>query len=268
MEEFFKNIERRWLLSAIAAKGVEVDVIVVTYNSLWSLFMLVVGGLLRTGVRCRLVFQDAGTDHQNALTLLRDLPLLIDLSNVGSLVEAQGEVAGAVFGKAERHLWFTEATNKALEEVERFEEPAPWVLLLNPDCHPLEPRWLRRWIDLLLEDEKERGRIGASGALHFRSNGLIDHAGAYGPGFHVGVGEEDRGQYDSVRDVEWATGASLLVRREALLEVGGRLPLEGDLGPTVHYGSDRVLCLKIKEAGWRVVCAPVRFRHDRGRSSE
>ena len=62
--------------------------------------------------------------------------------------------------------------------------------------------------------------------------------------------EPDRGQYDDARDVAWATGAALAVRREAFHEVGG-------FDPSFEMHMEEIdLCWRLWRAGWRVRCEP------------
>ena len=56
------------------------------------------------------------------------------------------------------------------------------------------------------------------------------------------------------RDVDWAMGAALLVRRKALDEVGGF-----DEGFFI-YSEETDLCLRLRFAGWRLVTDAVHAR--------
>ncbi len=68
---------------------------------------------------------------------------------------------------------------------------------------------------------------------------------------------------DQVQDVDWLYGAALLVRREALLEVG---PLDEGF---FMYSEELDWCRRFKEAGWRVVYLPsAQVVHYGGRSSD
>ena len=67
---------------------------------------------------------------------------------------------------------------------------------------------------------------------------------------------------DVVQDVDWVVGACMLVRREAILDVG--LLDEGFF----MYSEELDWCRRIKERGWRVVYLPTaRVIHHEGRSS-
>lgn len=66
----------------------------------------------------------------------------------------------------------------------------------------------------------------------------------------IGFGETDRGQYDSIRDVSFATGALMLIRRPVLEKVG-LLPEEYFFGVEEWDYS-----LMVANAGFRVVYVP------------
>lgn len=58
--------------------------------------------------------------------------------------------------------------------------------------------------------------------------------------------EEDRGQYDAVADVDWASGACLMVRSNVYLQVGG-------LDPSFFAHMEEIdLCWRLRLAGYRV----------------
>ena len=63
--------------------------------------------------------------------------------------------------------------------------------------------------------------------------------------------EEDKGQYDDYAEVFWASGAALLLRREALDEVG---VLDERFG--MHM-EEIDLCWRLWRAGWRVAVEPL-----------
>ena len=75
-----------------------------------------------------------------------------------------------------------------------------------------------------------------------------------------GWGARDTGQYDSRRDVEWVPGCALLMRREALADVG---LFDEEF---FAYHEDVDWCTRARARGWRVVFAPdavVRHRGNR-----
>ena len=67
---------------------------------------------------------------------------------------------------------------------------------------------------------------------------------------HIGIRETDRGQYDRERDIDYATGCALLVRREVFEKVG-------DLDPAYRaYFEDVDFCVRAREAGFRIRYVP------------
>ena len=68
---------------------------------------------------------------------------------------------------------------------------------------------------------------------------------------HYGLRQRDRGQHDRVRDVDYVTGAAMLVRRSVLERLGGFDPI---FSPA--YAEDVDLCLRARKAGFRIVYVP------------
>lgn len=67
---------------------------------------------------------------------------------------------------------------------------------------------------------------------------------------HTGIREIDRGQYDRERDIDYATGCAMLVRRD-VFEKAGFL----DPGYQAYF-EDADFCLRAREAGFRIRYAP------------
>ena len=108
----------------------------------------------------------------------------------------------------------------------------------HPDVAALQPKLLQ------VDDRRRFEYAGAAG-------GFIDRVGypfTRGRVFHSL--EEDRGQYDDARDIFWATGAALFLRRSALNEVGV-------LDETFEMHMEEIdLCWRLWRAGWRVRVEP------------
>jgi GT2 family glycosyltransferase len=147
---------------------------------------------------------------------------------------------------------FAVANNVALRRAD-----ASYVLVLNPDTR-LEPGTLDH---LLREMELERS-IGVIGCRLLTADGTLDHAskrsfpspltaakyfalkaiGRTGSGYvRLDVGEED------VADVDALNGAFMLIRSDALREVG---MLDEKYW---MYGEDLDWCARFAKANWRVV---------------
>ncbi|MFH0883300.1 MAG: glycosyltransferase family 2 protein [bacterium] len=135
---------------------------------------------------------------------------------------------------------------------------AEWVWLLNddvrirpgildellavgrsaPDIAAVQPKILSQ------QDEGKFDYAGGAG-------GLIDRYGfPFALGRIGGVLEEDKGQYDTSREIFWASGTACLWRREALEDVGLL-----DEGFFAHM-EEIDLAWRAWNAGWRAMSAP------------
>ncbi len=148
---------------------------------------------------------------------------------------------------------FADGYNKAFERVE-----AEYVVLLNSDVE-VAPGWLSRMTDYMdahpevaacqpkLLSFREKNRFEYAGA----AGGFIDYYGyPFCRGRIFGSVEEDRGQYDEVIPVFWATGAALLIRLQAYREVGG---LDGRF---FAHMEEIDLCWRLRSRGYGIVCLP------------
>ncbi|MCA1553355.1 MAG: glycosyltransferase family 2 protein, partial [Chloroflexi bacterium] len=134
------------------------------------------------------------------------------------------------------------------------------LVFLNNDTEVLSPDWLDEILMWL-----EREEVGVLGAKLLLPNGSIQHAGVVlgldGFAGHVFAGDcEGRGTIfgfaEWYRDYLAVTGACLATRRALFEQVGG---FDESF---LLCGSDVELCLRVREAGYRVVYNPfVRLKH-------
>jgi len=129
---------------------------------------------------------------------------------------------------------------------------ADYVLLLNNDT--LVDPGLVEALARTLSSEAEIGVVGPK--IYYASpDNLIWSAGGEvslwrGLARHLGIRQEDRGQYDRRRDVDYVTGCALMVKREVIEKVGM-------LDPSFPaYFEDTDLCMRARRAGYRVVYEP------------
>ena len=130
------------------------------------------------------------------------------------------------------------------------------LCFLNDDVDVIGPDWLGGD-----GRARARGRVGAVGAKLYYPDGRIQHAGV-GLGLagvaaplHRGLQGDAEGYLGRARlaqDLSCVTAACLLVRRSVFEAVGGF-----DESLAVAF-NDVDLCLRIREAGWRVVWTPLR----------
>lgn len=124
------------------------------------------------------------------------------------------------------------------------------VLLLNPDTE-VYPDMLDPLVDALRSDD-----TGIAGCKVYYPDGrTLQHAGGYvrhnGLSMHYGVNEEDKGQYDEVRDVTYVTGAAIALRKDVFESSGGFDP-----GYFPAYFEETDLCLCMKRQGKKVLYIP------------
>lgn len=129
---------------------------------------------------------------------------------------------------------------------------ARYLWLVNNDA-VVEPATLTELVKIA-EADPRCGIVGCK-VLKYGRNSVLDHAGGrimpwLGRAEHIGMGEEDRGQYDAVRAVHYVTGCSILAKREVFEEVG-LLPEDYFL-----YWEETEWCVRASRRGWKVLYCP------------
>ncbi|MGZ6803943.1 MAG: glycosyltransferase family 2 protein, partial [Nocardioidaceae bacterium] len=137
---------------------------------------------------------------------------------------------------------------------------APWFVTLNSDAWP-EPGALGALVALAAREP----RAAAVAPLVLRPDGALEHSTHPLPSLRVaaaGVSPRAvRGRerelclaggwaHDATREVGWAVGAALLLRREALDALGG---LDESL---FMYAEDLEWCWRARRAGWQIWFEP------------
>jgi len=126
-----------------------------------------------------------------------------------------------------------------------------YIVFLNMDTE-VEPNWLTELVKVMESDQT----IGAaqSKLLLMRARRKIDTCGhmltPFGFTFERGSGEDDNGQYDYVAEIFGSKGASMIVKRSVLNEVG---IFDPDYFTLVE---ETDLCWRIWLRGYRVVFVP------------
>ena len=148
---------------------------------------------------------------------------------------------------------FAGGYNRAIEAVE-----AEYVVLLNSDVEVTEG-----WLPPLVEYMDSHGDVAACQPklLSWHNRDSFEYAGAaggyidrYGYPFCRGrvfdTVEKDCGQYDTVADIHWATGACMMVRRETYLDCGGLDDL------FFAHNEEIDLCWRMRLKGYAIRCIP------------
>lgn len=153
----------------------------------------------------------------------------------------------------DKNYGFADGYNRALAEVD-----AEYCLLLNSDVEVTEG-WLTPMLDYMDAHPEVAACQPKIRSYHRRNE--FEHAGACG-GFMDKYGypfcrgrmmdtvEEDKGQYDSIVPVLWATGAALFIRTADYRESGGL-----DARFFAHM-EEIDLCWRLRSRGRGIVCIP------------
>ena len=157
--------------------------------------------------------------------------------------------------------------------------PAPFVLVLNPDCR-LEPLSGVR----LLEELQQHSRCAIVGPRILNTDGTLQESARGDPNVLTGLfgrttilsrlfrnssvvrrnlaSSSVNGETASSRCVDWVSGACMLARRDVLAGLGGF-----DEGYFLYW-EDADLCRRLRNAGWETRYVPgATVVHDVGHSS-
>lgn len=128
-----------------------------------------------------------------------------------------------------------------------------YLLFLNNDTIPL-----KNWLKYLIEIAEKDPKVGAVGAKLIFPSGALQEAGGIvwnHPvhfGWNYGKGHSpDWYEFNYVKEVDYCSGACLLVRRDLFFAVG-----KFDERYSPAYCEDTDLCFKIRKAGYKVVYQP------------
>ena len=126
-----------------------------------------------------------------------------------------------------------------------------YLLFLNNDTVVTE-----NWLPPLMELVKKEN-IGGVGAKLVYPDGTLQEAGGIiwkdGSGWNYGRGDNpEKSEYNYVRDVDYCSGAALLVRRDLFEKLEG---FDRQFKP--GYYEDTDLCFSIREQGYRVLYQPL-----------
>jgi len=153
----------------------------------------------------------------------------------------------------DQNYGFAEGYNKALAQIE-----SEYFVLLNSDVEVTE-----NWLQILVEYMDAHQDVAACQPKirSFYNRSFFEHAGAAGGfidllgfpfcrGRIIGNAEEDRGQYDDISDIFWATGACLMIRANIYQQAGG-------LDDAFFAHMEEIdLCWRLNSRGYRISCIP------------
>jgi len=153
----------------------------------------------------------------------------------------------------DKNYGFADGYNKGLKMID-----SEYFVLLNSDVE-VTPNWLMPMINFL-EENNEYAACQPK-ILSYTLRTSFEYAGACG-GFIDALGfpfcrgrilnkvEEDHGQYDSIAQVFWASGACLVIKSNVFYECG---ELDGNL---FAHMEEIDLCWRIQNRGYKIACFP------------
>lgn len=124
------------------------------------------------------------------------------------------------------------------------------LLLLNPDTEVFPDA-----VDALVTALQSPGAGLAGCKIYYPDRKTLQHAGGFvrdnGLTMHYGFNEPEEGQYDTIADVPYVTGAALAIGRGIFARAGML-----DTGYRPAYFEETDLCLRVRRLGYRVIYAP------------
>lgn len=203
-----------------------VSVLLVLYNKAEYTYQCLETILANVGISYEIIIVDNASSDRTPelLSRLSNAAVIENFQNVGFLT-ACNQAAGLAKGK--------------------------WLLFLNNDT-----QLLPNLFSTLVETGEGYPGCGAVGAKLVFPDGKLQEAGSiiWNDGSCLGYGRDDdpyKGEYSYVREVDFCSGACLLVRRDLFEQVGR---FDDRYAPAYYEEAD--LCMAIREMGYPIVYQP------------
>jgi O-antigen biosynthesis protein len=163
-----------------------------------------------------------------------DTPLLKDIANI-------------VYIRNDENLGFVGGCNTGFEKAK-----GEYVIFLNNDAEVTET-----WLSALYDTIKNDPTVGIVGSKIIYPNGVLQEAGGIifkdANGLNYGKFDQaDSYQYNYVREVDYCSGASIIIKRDLMQKFGGFDPLYQPA-----YYEDTDLSFKVRREGLRVLYQPL-----------
>jgi GT2 family glycosyltransferase/glycosyltransferase involved in cell wall biosynthesis len=172
--------------------------------------------------------------------------IVVDDASTDETADELAEVVGVNAVSLDQNEGFIAAVNAGIAVAR-----GRFIVLLNNDtiCAP-------GWLDALVGTAELDETIGVVGAKLVYPDGLLQEAGGIiwndASGHNYGRHQDPNDpRYGFVRDVDYCSGACLLVRRELMIMLGG---LDSRFSPAYYEDTD--LCFAARSHGYRVVYQP------------
>lgn len=211
----------------------DLAIVILNYNTC-HLLNTYLPSVVKHSKDCRIIFVDNASKDESVKFVQENYP--------------QIEVI-----QLEENYGFTGGYNRALKQID-----AKYYCLLNTDVEVTQG-WIEPIINLMQSDEKIA--VCQPKLLSYTEKNKFEYAGAAGGfidylGYPFCVGrifdkiEEDKGQYDQIREIFWASGAAFFIRSELYHKFGGL-----DENYFAHF-EEIDLCWRLKNAGYKIFYNP------------
>ena len=226
--EAVARVERDTRTIAFSDPGpVEVVIIIPVYNN-WSTTATCLRSLMMTSVTTpyRIVVVDDGSTDETPARL--------------------AEISGITNLRLTENVGFLRAVHAGFDAVSE-----PWVILLNNDTVVTDG-----WVDALVDLARADETVGVVGAKLLFPDGVLQEAGSLifdnGFGANYGKGDAaDKGWYNFPREVDYCSGAGILIRHSVWRSTGGF-----DLAFAPAYYEETDFAFAVRRAGYRVMYQP------------
>lgn len=127
-----------------------------------------------------------------------------------------------------------------------------YVLFLNNDTQ-VQPNWLYPLVELMERDKT----VGMTGSKLVYPDGSLQEAGGIvwkdGSAWNYGRNDDPLdAKYDYLREVDYISGASIMIRKDLLLKLDG---FDDEFAPAYYEDTD--LAFRVREAGYKVMYQPL-----------
>ncbi len=203
------------------------------------------------------LFNQAGLSYKCLCHLSESIDIdyqliIIDNASTDNTNELIQRISGAKIIRMEENIGFLRAVNIASSHAE-----GEFIVLLNNDAMVAQDA-----LSISVRRMKFNPNAGAVSGMIQLWNGLLQEAGSiiWSDGSCAGYGRNsspEDSEFQFVRNVDYCSGAYLMIRRELFLSLGG---LDDDFAPAYYEETD--LCVRIIKAGYEIVYDPlIKIKH-------